>query len=84
MDLDRETLKTELTERAKNYDLPSSEKNKQEQATFKPFFDCLDSYTGIAIYSGSEHYFRTQHTADIVQQQELELFYQHDLSDYIQ
>lgn len=24
MDLDRETLKTELTERAKNYDLPSS------------------------------------------------------------
>lgn len=66
MDLDRETLKTELTERAKNYDLPSSEKNKQEQATFKPFFDCLDSYTGIAIYSGSKHYFRTQHTADIV------------------
>ena len=66
MDLDRETLKTELTERAKNYDLPSSENNKQEQAAFKPFFDCLDSYTGIAIYSGSERYFRTQHTADIV------------------
>lgn len=66
MDLNREALKTELTERAKNYDLPSSENNKQEQAAFKPFFDCLDSYTGIAIYSGSEHYFRTQHTADIV------------------
>ena len=66
MDLNREALKTELTERAKNYDLPSSENNKQEQAAFKPFFDCLDSYTGIAIYSGSEHYIRTQHTADIV------------------
>ena len=66
MDLNREALKTELTERAKNYDLPSSENNKQEQAAFKPFFDCLDSYTGIAIYSGSKHYFRTQHTADIV------------------
>lgn len=66
MDLNREALKTELTERAKNYDLPSSKNNKQEQAAFKPFFDCLDSYTGIAIYSGSEHYFRTQHTADIV------------------
>ena len=39
MDLDRETLKTELTEHAKNYDLPSSENNKQEQAAFKPFFD---------------------------------------------
>lgn len=66
MDLDRETLKTELTERAKNYDLPSSEKNKQEQAAFKPFFDCLDSYTGIAIYSEDDHYCRTQHTADIL------------------
>ena len=37
MDLDRETLKTELTERAKNYDLPSSENNKQEQAAFNLF-----------------------------------------------
>lgn len=66
MDLDRDALKEELTARAKNYDLPSSEKNKQEQTAFQPFFDCLDSYTGIAIYSGDEHYFRTQHTADIV------------------
>mgnify|MGYP006909771724 CR=1 FL=1 len=74
MGLDRETLKTELTERAKNYDLPSSENNKQEQAAFKPFFDCLDSYTGIAIYSGSEHYFRTQHTADIVHSKNVLLY----------
>ena len=66
MDLDRDALKAELTERAKNYDLPSSENNKQEQAAFKPFFDCLDSYTGMAIYSEDDHYCRTQHTADIV------------------
>lgn len=66
MDLDRDALKAELTERAKNYDLPSSESNKQEQAAFQSFFDSLDPYTGIAIYSGDEHYFRTQHTADIV------------------
>lgn len=66
MDLDRDALKAELTERAKNYDLPSSENNKQEQAAFKPFFDCLDSYTGMAIYSEDDHYYRTQHTADIL------------------
>ena len=41
MDLDRDALKAELTERAKNYDLPSSENNKQEQAAFKPFFDWI-------------------------------------------
>ena len=66
IDLDRDALKSELTERAKNYDLPSSENNEQEQAAFQSFFDSLDSYTGIAIYSGDEHYIRTQHTADIV------------------
>ena len=66
MDLDRDALKAELTECAKNYDLPSSKNNKQEQAAFKPFFDCLDSYTGMAIYSEDDHYCRTQHTADIV------------------
>ena len=66
INLDRDALKSELTERAKNYDLPSSENNEQEQAAFQSFFDSLDSYTGIAIYSGDEHYIRTQHTADIV------------------
>ena len=66
IDLDRDALKAELTERAKNYDLPSSQNNKQEQAAFKPFFDCLDSYTGIAIYGEDDHYYRTQHTADVV------------------
>ena len=37
MDLDRDALKAELTERAKNYDLPSSENNKQEQDAFASF-----------------------------------------------
>ena len=48
MDLDRDALKRDLTERAKNYDLPSSENNKQEQDAFASFFDSVDSYTGIA------------------------------------
>ena len=74
MDLDRDALKAELTERAKNYDLPSSENNKQEQAAFKPFFDCLDSYTGMAIYSEDDHYCRTQHTADILHRKNWNFF----------
>ena len=37
MDLDRDALKRDLTERAKNYDLPSSENNKQEQDAFASF-----------------------------------------------
>ena len=37
IDLDRDALKSELTERAKNYDLPSSENNEQEQAAFHSY-----------------------------------------------
>ena len=76
VDLNRDALKKELTERAKNYDLPSSENNKQEQAAFESFFDSLDSYTGIAIYAGDDHYCRAQHTADIVQSKNWNFFTQ--------
>lgn len=76
IDLDRDALKAELTERAKNYNLPSSENNKQEQDAFKPFFDCLDSYTGIAIYGEDDQYFRTQHNADIIHSKNWNFFTQ--------
>ena len=66
IDLDRDALEKELSERAKNYNLPADRADKQEQDAFESFFDCLDSYTGIAIYAGDEHYYRAQHTADIV------------------
>lgn len=76
MDLDRDALKKELTERAKNYNLPSSENNKQEQAAFQSFFDSLDPYTGIAIYGGDDQYFRTQHNADIIHSKNWNFFTQ--------
>ncbi len=76
MDLDCDALKSELTERAKNYDLPSSENNKQEQAAFESFFDSLDSYTGIAIYGKDDQYFRTQHNADIIHSKNWNFFTQ--------
>ena len=76
MDLDRDALKRDLTERAKNYDLPSSENNKQEQDAFASFFDSVDSYTGIAIYGSDDEYFRTQHTADIIHNKNWNFFTQ--------
>ncbi len=76
MDLDRDALKRDFTERAKNYDLPSSENNKQEQDAFASFFDSLDSYTGIAIYGSDDEYFRTQHTADIIHNKNWNFFTQ--------
>lgn len=76
IDLDRDALQEELSKRAKNYDLPADGKNRQEQAEFESFFDCLDSYTGIAIYAGDGHYCCAQHTADIVRSKNWNFFTQ--------
>ena len=67
MDLDRETLKTELTERAKNLRPAFFQKiiSRSRQRS-NHFLTAWILTLGIAIYSGSERYFRTQHTADIV------------------
>ena len=75
-DLDRDALIQELSERARNYDLPSSSNNAEEQEAFRSFFDTLDAYTGIAIYAGGEQYYRSQHTADIVHSKNWNFFTQ--------
>lgn len=47
---DEQALVEKLEETAKYYDVPDSEKNKEQSERIEPFFEIRDEYTGIYIY----------------------------------